>query len=95
MTHFVVAYIPPQDHDAFRRILHGHISGTHDEWLQFHAQKLAQMHRRGDTYREVQIHADEFADAVNAHRVEPTLDGLDRFAELKAASDPKKGSESV
>lgn len=95
MTRFYIAYLPPQHYDTFRRILYGHLPNTYDEWGQFYVQKAANILNAGDTYREVQIDPDEFAVAVSSGRVEATFQGLDRFAELKAASDAKKGDESI
>lgn len=90
MAHLCIAYIPPQHYDAFRRILNDHVPNTYYEWWQFHVQKAANIIDAGNTYREIQIDPHEFALAYDRHQVERNLQGLDRFAELKAVADAKK-----
>jgi len=95
MARFYIAYIPPQHYDTIRSLLHGHMPDTYDEWTQFHTQKAADLLDAGDFYREVQIDPDEFARHCDAHGDDRTLQGLDRFARLRAAADAKKGREAI
>ena len=84
MAHLYIAYIPPQHYDAFQRILQGNLPNTYDEWSEVHMRKAADILDAGDIYREVQIDPDEFAGACGSDGVDRTLQGLDRFAGLKA-----------
>lgn len=87
--------IARDDYDAIRRIVHGYIPRTHDEWAQLLAQKIADLRRAGKTVHEVEIYPDEVTRFLALGYDKANASLLWTFASAKAMTEPQQSAPAI
>ena len=94
MTTFYHPWIAQENFEAFRRVHHPY-PNTYDEWLQFHARRVAHDKAKGHETIDVEVDPDEFTKFCKVCGCTPDREALDSFAFEKGTKNDRNEDHSL